>query len=228
MSHEEEMGSLGGGLRDPWDDEGNSGVIEGDALLDPLTGGDVQPQPPGRLPELPEPQPVNQATMECQRGPCVHLWTLVKRYETTVPGVRAACIRTCTASGYEDTPLGDQNIMFCDRWWPRKTYDQIPDDLDVPDKRDNAANDFDVVFCDAATRGMEREKLRTAWEELLERDGYDFSWRDFDPVTYFTQDDEHGRKFSGPGGRKAAEDALKENPVPPATTVPADEEEDDA
>jgi len=233
----EEHSLSGGGLRDPWDDavlspedtDGLTDVILGD---EPVAGG-----LPGacQQPEVPEPQPINQATMECLRGPCVHYWAIISRYETTVDGVRAKCTRTCIASGYADTPLNDANIYACDKWWPQTATlgKTSGEGASLKGKITPVDGDgFDFGRADELihsilekSRGRYRRPLRKAWENALEAMGYDFSWRDFDPDTFFTDDDEDQRKHSAIGGYADSRKAKDEAKLPPAAGVPEDDDE---
>lgn len=230
MAQDEDFGSLSGGLHDPWDDSGQPGVAETDDVIDRILddGDDTNAaRPPGGpLIELPEPQPVNQATMVCLRGPCIHYWELIARYETSVDGVSAKCHRTCVA-GISEMNLGDQNIYECDRWWPRAPYQG----QDFRSRRIAPVGGYElddeayavVYSTPVPQRELWREPLERAWLEALEADGYDFSWRE-DYHAKFVADDEHGRKYSGPGGAKAAREAAKQQ-LPPPAGVPTDADE---
>lgn len=190
---EEGLGSLDGGLQDPEMKE-----------TKPPSGPQTAPV---------KPQPCNQATMMCLRGPCVHLWRLVLRFEESVKesGVMTERCWTCLASPKE-FDLNERLVYFCDRWFPQAPY-----------QSDNAEG---TVACDsrliAMRRSGSRPALHAAWEACLAADGYDFSWRDADP-THNRDDDPDQRGFSAPGGLEAAREAKETAELPPAGSIPDDD-----
>lgn len=165
-----DLGTLGGAF-----DE-----AEIDAMMDQIIGEDVldappEPPRPGVTVDPPAPQPCNQATMACLRGPCIHLWQLVSRYPEPGDELRVKRLRVCTASGLQETELAEQNIYDCDRWWPRW-----------------------LAFMPQSIRGAVRTPFRNLWERILRVVGYDFSWRTF-PLNVFESDNPEQRKHSGLG-----------------------------
>jgi hypothetical protein len=202
---DEDLGSLGGGLQEPPEDE-------------ELT----RPGGPQSAPVLP--QPINQATMVCLRGPCVHFWRLLLRFAAASEGVLTERSWTCLASN-EEFALTDggecKMVYFCDRWWPRAPYHQPEGDEDTARYSVDASLAFSSKLPDIPQ--SRRPALHRAWEACLKADGYDFSWRDFDPETLGTDDDPHQRKFNAPGGLEAAREAQAQEGLPPASSVPEDD-----
>lgn len=206
MADEDDLGSLGGGLQD-------SDNTEHDALPTPTFAVEEQ-------------QPVNQATMMCLRGPCVHFWRLVLRFPSAVKAVMTERNWTCIASPSEEFELNEKLVYFCDRWWPR-----------APLRNDAGANvdgfithNYDMP---EHQRPLHRADLHAAWEEGLRQLGYDFSWRDFDP-TANPDDSPEQRGRSAPGDLESTDEAvaaamaeMAEIDLPPAGSIP-EEEEDDA
>lgn len=193
---EEGLGSLDGGLQDP----------------------EMEETKPPSAPEFApiQPQPCNQATMVCLRGPCVHLWRLVLRFEESVKdtGVMRERAWTCLASSKE-FDLNERLIYYCDRWWPRSPlYDDDEDETLLVDPK---------MFAEIEEQQRLRPELHQQWEAALKEMGYDFSWRDFDPETFNTDDDPHQRKFSAPGGLEAAREAKEQEGLPPAVSIPEDD-----
>lgn len=122
------------------------------------------------------PQPVNQATMECHRGPCRHFWALTSRYGESDINDRIQIQRTrqCNCH-FEPTDLAEANVYHCGMWWPRWL-------LFVPESLQHAL----------------RTPLRKFWERILKWRGYDFSWRYWkDDV--FESDADEARKHGGLG-----------------------------
>lgn len=119
----------------------------------------------GRVQE-PEYQPVNQATMECARGPCRHLWCLTCRFGDYAIGgeIQLKRVRQCNAH-YEPTELAEQNIYHCNLWWPAP-FSFVPESL----------------------RALLRPRLRQLWEWILRKRGYDFSWRTWREDIFETDD----------------------------------------
>jgi len=188
---DDDLGSLGGGLEDP---------------------ETTPPEGPVSAPVLP--QPVNQATMVCLRGPCVHLWRLLLRFDSSVKDVMTERCWTCLASPSKEFDLNDRHVYFCDRWWPRASLHD--DDGKVLIKvHPIAARGHRLTRRRAETR----PELHHAWERALVKLGYDFSWRDFDAEALGVDDNLHQRKFNAPGGLEAAREAAK----PRGAGIPEDE-----
>lgn len=189
---EEELGSLDGGLQDP----------------------EMQAASPPSAPQSApvKPQPCNQATMMCLRGPCTHLWRLVLRFDSAVKDVMTERSLTCLASSNEEFDLNDRLIYFCDRWWPR-----------APLLDDDKKRLIKVPALAEEDRALERAALHAAWENALRTLGYDFSWRDFDPEVD-PDDAPHQRAFCAPGGLEAAREAQQDDSLPPAGSIPEDDE----
>jgi len=124
-----------------------------------------------------KPQPLNRATHECLRGPCIHYWNLVARYVTTGDEMRIKQLTQCNCH-QEATLLTGQNIYVCGQWWP-SWMDWVP----------------------ASIRGVLRPRLRAAYRHVLEKLGYDFSWRKF-PDDVFHADRKEFRGDSGIGGKR--------------------------
>jgi hypothetical protein len=202
---DEDLGSLGGGLQDP----------------------EMEPtQPASKAPTFApvNPQPCNQATMMCLRGPCVHLWRLVLRFDSAVKDVMHERNLTCTASG-EEFALEDRLVYFCDRWWPRATYrdDTLPDEVPVVC---GLALDPSLMEMPEEFRGASRPELHKSWEACLHEDGYDFAWRDFDPEA--NPDDAPDRRADcAPGTLETVEEAEAREAaeaLPPAGSIPEDDD----
>lgn len=189
---EEDFGSLDGGLQDP----------------------EIQQEtrPPGAPQSAPvKTQPCNQATMMCLRGPCVHLWRLVLRFDSAVKDVMREHNATCLASKSEEFDLNDRLIYFCDRWWPR-----------APLCDDDGKTVVKAPLLSEEDRARDRAALHAAWEDGLRQMGYDFAWRDFEPEAN-ADDAPHQRKFNAPGGLEAAREALQDAALPPAGSIPEDD-----
>lgn len=107
--------------------------------------------------ECSAPQPCNQATMVCLRGPCQHAWLLTMRFDGADLGERVfverfrSCIRHT-----EEMDLREQNVYDCAQWWPAP-----------------------LAWVPVSARSLARPALRSAWEWWLRLRGYDFSWRWF-------------------------------------------------
>jgi hypothetical protein len=132
-------------------------------------------------------QPVNKATMTCLRGPCVHYWELIARFVAAGrDDLNIKVIRQCNCH-QEETSLGGQNIYYCAKWWP--TY---------------------LAWVPESLRGVLRPKLFKAYRVVLEKLGYDFSWKTWSDDV-FTSDRKELRGDSGPGGKRFTrkEDSLK-------------------
>ena len=129
---------------------------------------------PGVKVEPAQPQPVNQATMCCLRGPCMYLWQILARFGTLDDEIRPSRLRTCMRH-YDETPLADQNVYACDQWWPAP-----------------------LQFVPESLRSTLREPLRQTWELVLQARGYDFSWRWFRTDQFETdRPEERGRSGLG-------------------------------
>lgn len=201
---DEDLGSLTGGLQDP----------------ETSTEAEESGAPPAPSFATEAPQPCNQATMMCLRGPCVHLWQLALRFPSAVKDVMTEHVWTCLA-GPEEFELNEKLVYFCDRWWPRAL---LRDDegrvLVDPDIFEQPAPTLE------ASRNRGRPQLHAAWEDALALGlGYDFSWRDFDP-TANADDAPDQRAHSGPGGFGAAREAAAAAELPPAGNIPDFEEGD--
>lgn len=180
-------------------DESQRGLEE-QFLGDDLDG--VGAPAPSYRPSVPQPQPCNQATMVCLRGPCQFLWAMTTRFghddgETVHMQRWRVCLRH-----YYETNLADQNVYACEQWWP----------------------EF-LSFVPQSLRPVFRRQFRVIWEAALKARGYDFSWRHFS-LDSFEWDDPEKRKFSGPGaGHKYdAYMAEKEQKTGFGVAVPEDKE----
>jgi hypothetical protein len=145
------------------------------------------PMPGGIEPT--EQQPLNRATMECLRGPCQHYWHICARFPSPGKEVRISALHTCTA-GPQETNLGGRNVYFCGAWWPGF-----------------------LSFVPESIRNLVRKPLRKAYEKILRKAGYDFSWKTFDDDIFFA-DRPIFRSDSGVGGKTPtrAKPVLKEAP----------------
>jgi hypothetical protein len=151
----------------------------GDALDSPVGG----PPIPQRQ-QIPQAQPVNQATMCCVRGPCQYYWRLLARYvDPSEDEIHVACHRTCTA-GIDEMGLADQNIYDCDYWWPSQ-----------------------LAFVPQSMRVLVRHRLRDLWETVLRKRGWDFSWRKFSLELMESENDKPERRSWGGVGRRPQPDA---------------------
>lgn len=103
----------------------------------------------------PEYQPINEATHECLRGPCRHLWKMTARMGDANIGdkIQLKYITQCNAH-YEATDLAEENIYHCSLWWPA-SFAWVP-------------LSFQAVL---------RPRLRRLWVWWLKRAGHDFSWK---------------------------------------------------
>lgn len=194
------LGSLNGGLQDPEMQE-----------TKPPDGPQIVPV---------KPQPCNQATMMCLRGPCVHLWRLLLRFDSAVKDVMTERAWTCLASPKEEFDLNERLVYFCDRWWPQAAYKN--DVVELPEEGSLAISSRLIEDAPLSRRSVSRPALHAAWEACLAADGYDFSWRDFDP-TRNRDDDPDRRGFSAPGGLEAAREAKEAAELPPAGSIPEDD-----
>jgi hypothetical protein len=141
------------------------------------------------IPGQNELQPVNQATMECLRGPCKHLWCITSRFESGLDRINIARTRQCNCH-QESVPLNDENIYHCDQWWP-SPFEWVPLSL----------------------RAVMRPKLRLAWEWVLKRRGYDFTWKHWQDDVFEAEDSER-RKSVGVNKKKKKEQAKEETNRP--------------
>jgi len=202
---EDGLGSFDGGLQDPEMEE------------------TTPPEAPQLVPV--KEQPCNQATMMCLRGPCVHLWRLTLRFDSAVKDVMSERSWTCLANSSEEFDLNDRLIYFCDRWWPRAGLRDDNGKLLV--KISDVGRRKLGVGRRRRRRSVLRPALHRAWEQGLQHLGYDFSWRDFDPEVN-VDDGAHQRKFNAPGGIVAAREALEalvDDGLPPATSIPEEDDE---
>jgi len=169
---------------------------------DTVSSSPIDMMKQGRLKD-PEPQPVNQATMECTRGPCRHLWALTAKSEAQLRGeerIQIARVSQCNAH-YEPTKLTDANVYQCSLWWPAQ-LSWVPESL----------------------HAALRPHLRRVWEWMLKQRGYDFSWRWW-PEDVFAADRRGLREHSGLGSGPATfvrEAGLteKNKPRPISVAVP--------
>jgi hypothetical protein len=176
------------------DVEGAGDALEDKAFSDDLTervldGASVEGEGGGlTAPGMPPPlyteptyaQPVNQATMECLRGPCIHHWTLVGRFVSPgkdVEDYHVKNIMQCNCHT-EETSLNGQNIYHCTKWWPGW-----------------------LAWVPESAQGILRPRLRAAFEFALKAMKYDFSWR-FWPDDFFRSDRPSLRGDSGIGGAR--------------------------
>jgi hypothetical protein len=172
--NDEYLGSLGGAV---FDDGAMSHLTE--RMLD--NAADHLSAAPSFSAKVAEPQPINQATHVCLRGPCLHYWSLVARFESGDDEIRRQALTSCTHFVGEETPLSGQNVYQCSQWWPSPF-------LWVPE----------------SVRAVLRASLEEAWEWFLRRRGYDFSWRVTDGRTWqkddFLADAPDRRGDAGLGG----------------------------
>lgn len=103
--------------------------------------------------EPPPPLPVNMATMECMRGPCMHYWTITSRFDAQSDRINLGRTRQCNAHA-EPLPLAEENVFHCGLWWP-STMSWVPESL----------------------RPVIRPRLRWLWEKVLRAKGYSFAWK---------------------------------------------------
>ena len=126
-------------------------------MLDKILGHEdsIQAGPPMGHVVQPKFQPVNQATMECHRGPCQHFWAVTARNGDYEIGdeIQLKRMRQCNCHA-EPLELAEECIYQCGLWWP--TF---------------------LAWVPESVRPLLRPKLRAAWEWWLRRIGYDFSWR---------------------------------------------------
>jgi len=124
----------------------------------------------------PKYQPINQATHECLRGPCRHLWKMTARFGDANIGDRIQLkhVSQCNAH-YEPTELAEENIYHCSLWWPA-TLSWVP----------------------LSIQAILRPQLRHLWAAWLKFVGYDFSWKHW-PDDIFEADSKVRRKNSSPG-----------------------------
>jgi hypothetical protein len=164
-----DLGSLSSGpIVDPED--------AAESLLDRMLGEEVLDSPPGtHTIEPPDSQPVNQATMVCLRGPCMHYWTLTHRFYSLNKTIRPSVIRQCNYFVGEETQLGEQNVYSCGAWWPAW-----------------------LAFVPESARPALRPHLVRLWEWFLAKRGYDFEWRWWD-ADAFESDRKGEREHSGAG-----------------------------
>lgn len=121
--------------------------------------------------------PVNRATMICLRGPCCHYWSMVLRMISLGDEIRKKHIISCTCH-QEDTPLNNQNVYHCNRWWPQF-----------------------LSFIPKSLRSLLRPILLKSWEKYLELIGYNFLWRTWGSDNPFEYDKKEFRKYSNLGGK---------------------------
>jgi hypothetical protein len=130
--------------------------------------------------------PVNKATMECARGPCMHFWAMTAKMDSQSDKIDIGRAYQCNCHS-EATELAEQNIFHCNQWWP-----------------------LTLAWLPESVRGLLRPRLRWLWEHALKWRGYDFSWRTWtDDVFEADADDKRElstfwRWFKTPGtpGRK--------------------------
>jgi hypothetical protein len=140
----------------------------------PVTPGEILSRGSGI--KGPPSQPLNRATMECLRGPCIHHWSMTVRFHAQADSLKIAHVGQCNCHA-EATDLTEQNVYRCTQWWPSS-----------------------FAFVPRSLRAMLRQKLRAAWEWLLRRRGYDFSWRTWpDDVFEADRRDQRGQGGVGNG-----------------------------
>lgn len=105
------------------------------------------------LPEPPVLLPVNKATMECARGPCIHFWAMTAKMDSQSDKIDIGRAYQCNCHN-EATELAEQNIFHCNQWWP-----------------------LVLAWLPESVRGVMRPRLRKLWESFLRWQGYDFEWR---------------------------------------------------
>jgi hypothetical protein len=163
--------------------------------------------------------------MMCLRGPCVHLWRLVTRFDSAVKSVMRERVWTCLAGGIEEFDLNERLVYFCDRWWPRAPLLGDDGELLKDDDGDELISLSDVLKVREESRGLLRPELHETWEEGLRLLGYDFSWRDFDPED--SPDDAPDRRANcAPGTLETVEEAEAREAaeaLPPAGSIPEDD-----
>lgn len=152
---------------------------DGDDYLGHRVAEDAIPDVAGQHPADVLSQPLNCATMECLRGPCIWWWEAVSRMRG--PGERLMHKHVSSCLLGEEMPLGGQNVYQCSGWWP-VWGEWIPKSL----------------------RAIVRPRLRMFVEKILRRKGYDFSWRPYDDMLakLFHSDEKEHRGKSGIGGSR--------------------------
>lgn len=123
------------------------------------------------------PHHVNAATMCCQRGPCMWLWTMTVRSAAQIRGssrINISRVRQCNAYAGDATDLADANVYSCSLWWP------LP-----------------LAWVPISFRATLRPLLTNGWEKMLKLRGYDFSWRWWGPDV-FEADSPERRKQTMP------------------------------
>ncbi len=111
----------------------------------------------------PEPDtlPYNKATMECERGPCIHMWNWMQQNYA----IRGDLIQIQHTAGclrhQEMQSLADDRVFNCNQWFPEY-----------------------LSFIPVSLRSLLRPSLKKLYREILELFGYDFSWQWF-PLNFF-------------------------------------------
>lgn len=161
MADEEEVDDLSFGSLRRHDDAGSPTGLLDKVLGEEDTFAAASPQnivAAGRTKLSGEIKPlaVNQATMCCHRGPCMHLWALTTRAEAQIRGwdkIQISRLRQCNAH-YEPTNLTEANVFECGLWWPAQ-----------------------LSFVPVSLRAVLRPRLHRLWDRYLRAVGYDFTWK---------------------------------------------------
>lgn len=103
--------------------------------------------------EPPPPLAVNQATMECTRGPCLNYWCIISRFDAQGDRIFLGRTRQCNAHA-EPLPLAEENVFHCGLWWPTV-----------------------MSWVPVSLRPVLRPRLRALWDWWLKRRGYNFDWK---------------------------------------------------
>lgn len=115
----------------------------------------------------PKPMRCDQATMECLRGPCRHLWNQTVRVPSHGEDrIHIGRARQCNAYAGEAEELADENVFECTLWWPRP-----------------------LAFIPESLWTILRVPTRWLWEFVLKKRGYDFSWKWWSDDTFEARDD---------------------------------------
>lgn len=140
-----------------------------------------------------EPAPalaVNQATMECYRGPCRHLWTMTTRFDSQSNKIDISRVRQCNCH-FEPVQLAEENVFECGQWWPAF-----------------------LVFVPESLRPLLRSKLRLVWEWTLKHRGYNFDWKWWsDDVFELDRAEQRSQVKLGVGPAKFVEDKKLHEPT---------------
>jgi hypothetical protein len=141
-----DLGSLGGPTIKEMDADPLSDMLHEDVevVAGPPMADNVEPI---------EALPCNTETMECLRGPCVHLWKLIARIQAQAEIITIQRAQNC-AFHKEMQNLADENVFVCGQWWPSF-----------------------LAFMPESLRPLLRPVLHEGWEKVLKMRGATFKWR---------------------------------------------------